>query len=512
MTPTLASLLHRLRRLAALAADSDAALLERFTRHRDEGAFAALVGRHGPMVLNLCRRLLGDAHAAEDCFQATFLVLARKARSVARPAALAGWLYGVARRVALKARSSRRPCAELTDDRACPDPRRDPLAELTARDMLRVLEEEVGRLPEAHRLPVVLCCLEGLSLEEAARRLGATPGSVRARLARGRRRLRLRLARRGLTLPAALAPVVVSRASFAAVSVALRDRTVAMATVSARGGGEVASPLICSLAEGVCRAMAIKQAKLVFVVLLLGLLGTGAFLYRLHAEGTDPAQGKAGEPPGRAARPAAQAKTPGPDKTAAEKQAKLQLRNARDALLAAQHEYEQLEEDYKLKLITARVAVAEQEEYFRALERRQAAERAREERALRAAENELRKQKHLRGEDLARKELQELEERARQEDAQRLTSLLRRRELLARGQEQLRQLEREQESKSSIAEAKVRDAARWVRRAEQRLHGATEAPGGFEDLEQEVRALRRELAELRRALERQGQKDRPPQP
>jgi RNA polymerase sigma factor (sigma-70 family) len=464
------------------------------------------------MVLNLCRRLLGDAHAAEDCFQAAFLVLARKARSVARPAALAGWLYGVARRVALKARSRRRPYAELTDDRNCPDPRRDPLAELTARDVLRVLEEEVGQLPESHRLPVVLCCLEGLSLEEAARRLGATPGSVRARLARGRRRLRLRLARRGLTLPAALAPVVVSRAAFGAVPVVLRDRAVAVAAEAARGGGEVASPLICSLAEGVCRAMAIKQAKMVFVVLLLGLLGTGAFLYRLHAEGTEPVQGKAGEPPGRAARSAAQAKTPGPDKTAAEKQAKLQLRNARDALLTAQREYDQLEESYKSKLIDARITLAEQKERLRALERRHAAERAREDRALRAAEDELKKQRHLRGEDQARKELQELEARARVKDQERLTLLIARCRDLVGQQEELRQLEREQELKSSLAEADVRDAARLVRRAKQRLHGVTEAPGGFEELEQEVRSLRRELAELRRALERQGQKDCPPRP
>src|SRR5947207_3291319 len=135
-TPT--RLLRHLRRLttgAAVDASPDAVLLERFARRRDEAAFAALVERHGPMVYHTCRRLLGDAHAAEDCFQATFLVLARRAGAVGRPEALAGWLYGVAWRVARKARGAagRGPAPHGLPETA--DPRPDPLAEVSARDL-----------------------------------------------------------------------------------------------------------------------------------------------------------------------------------------------------------------------------------------------------------------------------------------------------------------------------------------------------------------------------------------
>src|SRR5262249_30666582 len=153
-------------------------------------------------------RVLGDTHAAEDAFKATFLVLARKAASLRRPAALAGWLYGVAARVARKARSqgSRRP-SSLGDAPEPTDPRHDLLDRLTARELLAVLEDEVQRLPQGQRLAVALCCLEGLSQEEAALRLGCTAGAIKGRLERGRQRLHERLRRRGLTLSAALAAV-----------------------------------------------------------------------------------------------------------------------------------------------------------------------------------------------------------------------------------------------------------------------------------------------------------------
>src|SRR5262249_23252894 len=176
------------------AAD-DSGPLSRFLTARDRGAFEALVARHGPMVLRVCQHLLGNRQDAEDAFQATFLVLARKAANVRPPGALAGWLHGVAYRVALKARTAalRRRHQGLAPNLEPPDPRPDPLLELTAREALRALEEEVQRLPEAYRLPVVLCCLHGATQEEAARQLGCTPGSVRGRLERGRARLHARL-------------------------------------------------------------------------------------------------------------------------------------------------------------------------------------------------------------------------------------------------------------------------------------------------------------------------------
>src|SRR5262249_8041124 len=152
-------------------------------------AFAALVGRHGPLVLGVSRRLLWDDRDAEDAFQATFLVLARKARSLRRPESVPAWLHGVARRVALRARRRRRPVASLSRLHEPADWRPDPLAAVSVRELLVALDEEIARLPEAYRLPLVLCGLEGRSVEEAARTLGWSHGSVKGRLERGRKQL-----------------------------------------------------------------------------------------------------------------------------------------------------------------------------------------------------------------------------------------------------------------------------------------------------------------------------------
>ena len=224
-------LVHHLRRLVALRDPApDAVLLERFSRERDEGAFATLLGRHGPLVLGVCRRILADFNAAEDAFQATFLILARRAASLRQPAELAGWLHGVAVRVALRARRAatrRRTVQPRTDAPEPAAPHANPLAELTARELLAALDEEVSRLPEAYRLPVVLCALEGHSQEEAARRLGWTPGSVKGRLERGRKRLHARLVRRGLDLSVALAALEASQGvAPAVVSTMVRTSTV----------------------------------------------------------------------------------------------------------------------------------------------------------------------------------------------------------------------------------------------------------------------------------------------
>ena len=181
---------------------TDRQLLERF-RTRDgeaaEWAFAALVERHGPMILRVCRRTLRDEHAAQDAFQATFLVLVRKAGSLRAEGSLGGWLHSVACRVAACARGAeaRRRAHErraaLTVDALTVD------ANGGGDDLGPALHEEIGRLPEAYRTAVVLCDLEGLTQDQAAQRLGCPSGTVRSRLARGRGRLRARLIRRGLT-------------------------------------------------------------------------------------------------------------------------------------------------------------------------------------------------------------------------------------------------------------------------------------------------------------------------
>jgi RNA polymerase sigma factor (sigma-70 family) len=175
---------------------SDEELLRRFTRTGDEVAFAALVRRHGPAVYGVCRRVLRDDHLAEDAFQNTFLVLARKARAIDRPAALAGWLYGVALRVALKARppASPAPLAEPATDPS------DPTGRLVADELRLALDEEVARLPDADRDLLVLVYLEGKTHDEAARALGCPLGSVAWRLGKARDNLRRRLLRRGIEL------------------------------------------------------------------------------------------------------------------------------------------------------------------------------------------------------------------------------------------------------------------------------------------------------------------------
>lgn len=255
---------------------SDAALLERFVQYRDERAFAALVSRHGGMVLRSCRRVLGDAHAAEDAFQAVFLILARKAHSLRRPAELPGWLHGVARRVALKARTkSAGRVAEVSLSEEAPDTSNDPLTRLTARELLTVLDEEIARLPRAQQSAVVLCCLEGHTQEQAARMLGWTAGSVKGHLERGRRRLQYRLQRRGILLSAALALVAVARGE--ATSELLLPNTIKAALC---GGIDSSS---AALAHSVLKSMLLgKLAGVMTVVLTVALAAstTVALVYR----------------------------------------------------------------------------------------------------------------------------------------------------------------------------------------------------------------------------------------
>jgi RNA polymerase sigma factor (sigma-70 family) len=281
--PPPAPLLDYIRRLAAPhdpAPESDAALLARFASRRDEAAFAALVTRHGPMVLGVCRHVVGDAHAAEDCAQAVFLVLARKATSLRRPQALSAWLHGVALRVARKSQSGayRRREEALAAAPEPADPRPDPLDALTAPELLALLDEEIARLPEAYRLPVLLCCREGRTQEEAAMLLGWAPGSVKGRLQRGRKRLQDRLARRGLTLAAALAAEEVSRgvASAAASGVFVTAMAKA-ATLVAAGKAAVVAAKVAALSEGVLKAMFVSKLNTIAaVVVVLAGLGWGA--------------------------------------------------------------------------------------------------------------------------------------------------------------------------------------------------------------------------------------------
>ena len=215
---------------------SDSDLLKRFALARDESAFEALVQRHGPMVQGVCRRILGDAHEAEDAFQAVFLVLVRKSASVRRPELLANWLYGVAFRIARKARI-RAIRKEIRERRAGKMPTQEQFLDLEWAELKAVLDEELSQLPEKYRAPLVLCYLRGQTNAEAAAQLGWPPGSMSEWLARGRELLRKRLNRRGLTLSAGLlAILLLQKAASASISPLLVQSTVkAAVSYSAKG-------------------------------------------------------------------------------------------------------------------------------------------------------------------------------------------------------------------------------------------------------------------------------------
>jgi RNA polymerase sigma factor (sigma-70 family) len=241
----------------------DEELLERFLARRDEEAFAELVRRHGPMVLGACRRVLRDPQEAEDVFQATFLVLTRKAAAVVRREKVASWLHCVAVRTAQEARlrAARRRAREQRVSRPI---RVYPPDDGPPDEWRAILDEELARLPPRHRGPLVLCELEGFSRPEAARRLGIPEGTLSSRLARAKARLRDRLAARGVTLPAAaIAAVLAREARAATVPLSLLESTVEAATCVATGpiaAAAISAP-VASLYQGVINTMLVAKLK-----------------------------------------------------------------------------------------------------------------------------------------------------------------------------------------------------------------------------------------------------------
>jgi RNA polymerase sigma factor (sigma-70 family) len=269
--------IHRLSVAHLVAAAPDDELVERFAVHREEAAFAALVRRHGPLVLGVCRRVLTDVHAAEDCFQETFLVLARKARSLKGPEALGPWLYGVATRTALKARA-REARRRLGEQRASVAEAAAPSDGLVWRDVRPKLEEAIAGLPEKYRTPFVLHHLEGLTVAEVAHRLGCPQGTAAARLARAKERLRTRLARQGLAwciglLATALAQGVAPAAVPATLTAVTVQAAIRIAAYQVAGA---ISTTAAALAMGGFRVMSAIKVKVALVVLLtVSALGVG---------------------------------------------------------------------------------------------------------------------------------------------------------------------------------------------------------------------------------------------
>jgi RNA polymerase sigma factor (sigma-70 family) len=266
---------------------TDARLLERFVAARDEAAFAALFWRYAPMVLGLCRRVVRHEQDAEDAFQATFLALARKAGSIGHGAALAGWLYKVAFRIALRARAD----AALRGEREAPRPDLSAVPERVAPELPPALDEEVSRLPAPFREAFVLHYLQGLSTDQVARALGCPKGTVLSRLARARARLRERLVRRGLAVPVALLGVVLAEAAPAMVPAALAEVTLTAAVRFAAGLAAPVSPAVAALAKGAVRTMSLTTRTVVVAAVVASLALGAGFLSHVAR-----ATGRTGEP------------------------------------------------------------------------------------------------------------------------------------------------------------------------------------------------------------------------
>jgi RNA polymerase sigma factor (sigma-70 family) len=261
---------------------SDRELVSRFVDFRDEQAFTVLVRRHGPMVFGVCRRVLSNAQDAEDAFQATFVVLARKAHAVEKPELLANWLYGVAYRTARKARAQaarrghhERQAALMAGAEAIE-------AGGNSQEIRGILDEELQHLPAKYRVPLVLCYLEGMTNEQAARRLGWPPGSMSYRLARGRELLRGRLARRAQNFPASEFD---SRLAEVTIPLGVPESLVEATIKGALGksDGPDLSPAVLALLAATQQAAtgkilgAVKAALIVLAFLGLGTFAAYAF-------------------------------------------------------------------------------------------------------------------------------------------------------------------------------------------------------------------------------------------
>jgi RNA polymerase sigma factor (sigma-70 family) len=323
--------LERLFGVGTVGGLSDVELLARFAAVDDEAAgaaFEAIVARHGPMVLRVCRMILRDAHAAEDAFQATFLVLARRARTLGERELLGNWLYGVAMRTARKARiaAARRIARE---QRAAAGRRSvvvvEPEPHESADELVRVLHEEIGRLPGSYRSAVVACYLEGLTQEQAARQLRLTEGRVRGRLARARKLLGHRLTRRGVAPAIGLAAL-----QDAAGSGRLPEAIVRSVARDALHFARSAGPATCgvvpstarALADGVLSTMWLPSLKSIAMAASLVAAGIGLTAAAAAALGRRPAEAEVVPAPGPVLAPdpaPAPAPSPAPDpKPAAE--------------------------------------------------------------------------------------------------------------------------------------------------------------------------------------------------
>src|SRR5262245_20726590 len=311
MSSAASRLMPNLRRvvLAGAAADrTDGQLLGAFVLERDADAFAGLVRRHGPMVLGVCRRVVGDAAVADDAFQAVFIVLARRAGAVKPREQVGNWLYGVAYGTALKARAvlARRRSREKQVD-VMPEPPVSPRSTADWAELQPLIDEELARLPDKLRVRVLLCDLEGRAQRDVAKHLGIPPATLATRIATARRTLAARLSKRGVTLSGgALAGMLSTNGTASAVPYALGQSVTRAAEAVALGGVPLVSAHAVQLSEGVMRMMLLTKLKAVAVTVLTvaalsGGLGLGLVPAYALSTGDEPAP--EGKPTAKLAEP-----------------------------------------------------------------------------------------------------------------------------------------------------------------------------------------------------------------
>ena len=274
-------------------ARSDGELLTAFLKSHDQRAIKALFDRHGPMVMGVCRNILGQHDLVNDAFQATFVVLLTKAHSIGKPASLGCWLHGVACRVAKRAKSQ--AVSNLCEPDEIPMNSHDPSATVASKEELSVIHEEIDRLPERLRLPLILCAMEGESREEVAARLGWSVGSVKGRLERARAMLESRLKTRGVIIPTAVLSTVLTETATAQVPLALINSALTHAFLS--GSGQLTSGIsanLIALSDGIIKTTLISKLKLAVLCVVAPTLVGGGLFFAIHqfvpaAAGMNPA-------------------------------------------------------------------------------------------------------------------------------------------------------------------------------------------------------------------------------
>jgi RNA polymerase sigma factor (sigma-70 family) len=514
--------IRRLRRARSVAEGdhlSDAQLLQRFAQQRDEAAFEVLVWRHGTMVLNVSQRLLRHSVDAEDVFQATFLTLARKASAIRRGTSVGSWLYKVAYRLALRARqtAARRQRYEQLGNETASAPLASDDAEVSA-----VLAQEVDRLPERYRAVVVLCYLQGATTEEASHLLGCPRGTVLSRLASARQRLRQRLVRRGIAPAAALAAVSFGETASATPAVALVACVVRAALPFAGGGAAIpiVSPQAAALAEGALQMMMWNKIKIVAaIVCVIALVGTGSgWLTRgrnaveMSLPAAEPPAKKEGLPEAadpakrflkaiddihvRSAKHAELEEDEESDFFRQEMELRSKLVEAQDELRFQEREwdFERQQEQERIKTVSTRIARLED----------QIREIILKEKAVKKP-GELgswAKSEKIELADL-KDHLADLIEQRRARENNRHQVFRALREKAWKWESEQRRIESRHERKREVLA--IRRQALLARlQALEELSAGLEPTGPLRDVERKLDALRREVGELRRALERQG--------